>query len=103
LPVEVTRQVLDRIERLDPSFYSYHSHRRHRARSRAQGRRDRPQAIRASMHGVHSPTMARGPSTGVSSSGSGVATVSGLCYGTKGADTGGSIRFPSGAKGNPRE
>ncbi len=33
--------------------------------------------------------------TGVSSSGSGVATASGLCYGSLGSDTGGSIRFPS--------
>ena len=33
--------------------------------------------------------------TGVSSSGSGVATASGLCYGSLGTDTGGSIRFPS--------
>ena len=36
---------------------------------------------------------------GVSSSGSGVATASGLCYGAIGTDTGGSIRFPSGANG----
>jgi amidase len=33
--------------------------------------------------------------TGVSSSGSGVATALGLCYGSLGSDTGGSIRFPS--------
>ncbi len=33
--------------------------------------------------------------TGVSSSGSGVATSSGLCFGSLGSDTGGSIRFPS--------
>jgi amidase len=33
--------------------------------------------------------------TGVSSSGSGVATAAGLCYGSLGTDTGGSIRFPS--------
>ena len=32
---------------------------------------------------------------GGSSSGSGVATASGLCYGSTGSDTGGSIRFPS--------
>ncbi|MCX7228335.1 MAG: amidase [Burkholderiales bacterium] len=34
---------------------------------------------------------------GVSSSGSGVAPAAGLCYGAIGTDTGGSIRFPSGA------
>lgn len=34
---------------------------------------------------------------GVSSSGSGVAAAAGLCYGAIGTDTGGSIRFPSGA------
>ncbi|MBW2229494.1 MAG: amidase [Deltaproteobacteria bacterium] len=33
--------------------------------------------------------------TGVSSSGSGVATATGLCFGSLGTDTGGSIRFPS--------
>jgi amidase len=33
--------------------------------------------------------------TGVSSSGSGVATAGGLCFGSLGSDTGGSIRFPS--------
>lgn len=33
--------------------------------------------------------------TGVSSSGSGVATAAGLCFGAVGTDTGGSIRFPA--------
>jgi amidase len=37
--------------------------------------------------------------TGVSSSGSGAATAAGLCYGSLGSDTGGSIRFPSAACG----
>ncbi len=37
--------------------------------------------------------------TGVSSSGSGVATAAGLCFGAIGTDTGGSIRFPSNANG----
>jgi amidase len=37
--------------------------------------------------------------TGVSSSGSGVATAAGLCFGSIGSDTGGSIRFPSAANG----
>ena len=32
---------------------------------------------------------------GVSSSGSGVATAAGLCFGSLGSDTGGSIRFPA--------
>lgn len=36
---------------------------------------------------------------GASSSGSGVATAAGLCYGSIGSDTGGSIRFPSAANG----
>jgi amidase len=36
---------------------------------------------------------------GSSSSGSGVATAAGLCYGSLGSDTGGSIRFPSAANG----
>jgi amidase len=38
--------------------------------------------------------------SGASSSGSGVATAAGLCYGSLGSDTGGSIRFPSAANGN---
>jgi amidase len=37
--------------------------------------------------------------TGVSSSGSGVATAAGLCFGSLGSDTGGSIRMPSYACG----
>lgn len=37
--------------------------------------------------------------TGASSSGSGVATAAGLCYGALGSDTGGSIRLPSSANG----
>ncbi|MCQ4159300.1 amidase [Roseomonas sp. GC11] len=37
--------------------------------------------------------------TGASSSGSGVATAAGLCYGALGSDTGGSIRFPCAANG----
>ena len=37
--------------------------------------------------------------TGASSSGSGAATAAGLCYGSLGSDTGGSIRFPSSAGG----
>jgi amidase len=36
---------------------------------------------------------------GASSSGSGAATAAGLCYGSLGTDTGGSIRFPSAANG----
>lgn len=37
--------------------------------------------------------------SGASSSGSGVATAAGLCFGSLGSDTGGSIRFPSNANG----
>lgn len=37
--------------------------------------------------------------SGVSSSGSGVATAAGLCYGSLGSDTGGSIRLPSSMNG----
>ena len=37
--------------------------------------------------------------SGASSSGSGVATAAGLCYGCLGSDTGGSIRFPAAACG----
>ncbi len=47
------------------------------------------------------PTNPWGPSlwSGASSSGSGVATAAGLCFGSLGTDTGGSIRFPSAANG----
>ena len=37
--------------------------------------------------------------TGVSSSGSGVATAAGMCFGSLGSDTAGSIRFPSACNG----
>jgi amidase len=37
--------------------------------------------------------------TGLSSSGSGVATAAGLCFASLGSDTGGSIRFPAAANG----
>jgi amidase len=37
--------------------------------------------------------------SGASSSGSGVATAAGLCFGSIGTDTGGSIRYPSAANG----
>ncbi|MFC2085658.1 amidase [Bacteroidota bacterium] len=37
--------------------------------------------------------------SGVSSSGSGVATAAGLCFGSIGTDTGGSIRYPSASNG----
>ncbi|MGI9283992.1 MAG: amidase [Pseudomonadales bacterium] len=37
--------------------------------------------------------------TGVSSSGAGVATAAGMCFGALGTDTGGSIRFPAAANG----
>ena len=43
--------------------------------------------------------------SGVSSSGSGVATAAGLCFASIGSDTGGSIRFPAAAtnRGNGRD
>jgi amidase len=53
----------------------------------------------------HHPTIAppvnpeRGVLVRCPSSGSGVATAAGLCYGSLGSDTGGSIRFPSAANG----
>ena len=56
--------------------------------------------------GLHHPSFPapRNPWTpddwpGASSSGSGVATAAGLCFGSLGSDTGGSIRFPSAACG----
>ena len=57
-------------------------------------------------YGVHHPTIEPPKNpwnaaywTGVSSSGSGVATAAGLCFGSLGSDTGGSIRFPSSMNG----
>lgn len=56
--------------------------------------------------GAHHPKMPKpknpwhlGHWTGASSSGSGAATAAGLCYGSLGSDTGGSIRLPVGACG----
>jgi amidase len=56
--------------------------------------------------GAHHPKMPKpknpwhlGYWTGASSSGSGAATAAGLCYGSLGSDTGGSIRLPTGACG----
>lgn len=57
-------------------------------------------------YGVHHPSVAPPVNPwnpaywpGVSSSGSGVATASGLCFASLGSDTGGSIRFPSSMNG----
>lgn len=57
-------------------------------------------------YGVHHPDIAQPINpwhadywTGVSSSGSGVATAAGLCFGSLGTDTGGSIRSPSNCNG----
>jgi amidase len=56
--------------------------------------------------GIHHPTIEppRNPWNiahwpGISSSGSGVATAAGLCFGSLGSDTGGSIRYPSSSNG----
>ncbi|MBA3477933.1 MAG: amidase [Lautropia sp.] len=164
-PVEVTRQILDRIERLEPTLRSYVTvtadialEQARKAEVEIAGGR-----IRGPMHGVpvgikdlcetrgvkttwgstiladyvpesdctvvsrlyeagaimigklkmtegafsvHHPAV-EPPNNpwhadhwpGVSTSGSGVATAAGLCYGAIGTDTGGSIRFPSGANG----
>jgi amidase len=164
-PVEVTRQVLDRIERLDPSLHSYVTVTGDIAIEQARKAEEEigRGAIRGPMHGVpvgikdlcetkgvkttwgstiladyvpdadctvvrklfdagavmvgklqmtegayavHHPEITAPANPwhadhwpGVSSSGSGVATAAGLCYGAIGTDTGGSIRFPSGANG----
>jgi amidase len=57
-------------------------------------------------YGLHHPTIAPPVNpfnaaywTGVSSSGSGVATAAGLCFASLGSDTGGSIRFPASMNG----
>jgi amidase len=164
-PVEVTRQILDRIERLEPSLQSYVTVTGEIALEQARKAEEeigRGQ-IRGPMHGVpvgikdlcetkgvkttwgskiyadyvtdsdctvvgklyeggaimvgkvkmtegafsvHHPDVTPPVNPwhadlwpGVSSSGSGVATAAGLCYGAIGTDTGGSIRFPSGANG----
>lgn len=164
-PVELTRAMLDRIERLDPALKAYAHVTPELALAQARnaeqmiGRRQ----ILSQLHGVpiavkdlcctegvvtsagmplhrdfvpaldatvvrklreagavllgklqltegafadHHPTIAppvnpwhRDHWSGASSSGSGVATAAGLCFGSLGSDTGGSIRFPSAANG----
>jgi amidase len=164
-PVEVTRQILERIERLDPSLHSYVTVTPEIALEQARKAEEEigRGRVRGPMHGVpvgikdlcetkgvkttwgstiyasyvpdadctvvrklfdagavmvgklqmtegayavHHPEIAAPANPwhadhwpGVSSSGSGVATAAGLCYGAIGTDTGGSIRFPSGANG----
>ncbi len=123
--VEVTQAVLDRIARLDGRLKSYVTLTGDLALAEAGQADAQIAwgAIRGPLHGVpiavkdlcHTkgiPTSAgmtiHNPSidppinpwsaahwTGVSSSGSGVATAAGLCYGSLGTDTLGSIRFPS--------
>ena len=164
-PVDVTRALLERIERLDPRLRSYVTVLPSSALAQAaRAERDLGQGkARSPLHGVpiaikdlcatkgirttcgtavladwipdhdatvverlsqagavilgklkltegafseHHPSVAppvnpwsAGCWTGVSSSGSGVATASGLCYGSLGTDTGGSIRFPAACNG----
>jgi amidase len=164
-PVEVTQQMLDRIERLDPALRSYVTVTPEIALDQARKAEEEIASgrIRGPMHGVpigikdlcetkgvlttwgsrifadhvpdadctvvsklfdagaimlgkvkmtegafsvHHPDVAPPVNPwhadlwpGVSSSGSGVAAAAGLCYGAIGTDTGGSIRFPSGANG----
>jgi amidase len=164
-PVELTRSILDRIEKLDPSLLSYASVTPELALTQAAAAEGEITAgnYRGPLHGVpiavkdifntagvvtaagmtiyadnvpdhdatvvrrlrkagavllgklqntegafvnHHPkiTPPRNPwnadyYAGASSSGSGVATAAGLCFGSLGSDTGGSIRFPSAANG----
>jgi amidase len=164
-PVEVTRALLDRIEKLDGTLKSYTTvTAEHALESARKAEGELAQGIwRGPLHGVpvavkdlcdtsfaptsagtyihreymapanatvvdrlegagavilgklsmtegawagHHPKMktpqspwAEGVWTGASSSGSGVATAAGLCYGSLGSDTGGSIRLPSTACG----
>jgi amidase len=164
-PVEATRAMLDRIDRLDPELHSYRTVMRETALAEAEKAEGEIAAgdYRGPLHGVpyaakdlcftvdaptafgsvaygdwmaphestvtarlrhagavllgklhmtegavatHHPAIPQpvnpwGASrwTGVSSSGSGVATAAGLCFGSFGSDTGGSIRFPSSACG----
>lgn len=164
-PVELTRHLLDRIERVDPALHSYRSVFADRALD--QARRAEAEIARGEsrgrLHGVpiavkdlvyttglptycgstlmegwlpdydatvlrrleaagavllgklhmtefalrwHHPAWPAPANpwgadrwSGVSSSGSGVATAAGLCFGSLGTDTGGSIRFPAACNG----
>jgi amidase len=164
-PVEVTRAMLERIERLEPSLHSYALVMREQALADARQAERKVLAGEAlgPLHGVplgvkdlfwtagapaaagttihknfvpnedatvvrrlreagavvlgklqmtegafatHHPAIAEPVNpwhanhwAGASSSGSGVATAAGLCYGALGTDTGGSIRFPAAANG----
>ncbi len=162
-PIELTRAMLDRIERLDPALRSYitvtpdlamdQAARAELEITRGQSRsllhgvpiavkdlcctRDSVTTAGMAIHSDHQPgydatvverlrragavllgklhmtegaTITHHPElprpvnpwgeafwTGVSSSGSGVATAAGLCFASLGSDTGGSIRYPSAA------
>ncbi len=164
-PVEVTRTILERIERLEPQLHSYATVTAELALEQARQAEGEIQSgrYRSALHGVpiavkdlcftkgirtacgttiladwqpeidatvverfrtagavllgklqmtegafadHHPQIARPRNpwhpdhwAGASSSGSGAATAAGLCYGSLGSDTGGSIRFPSAANG----
>jgi amidase len=164
-PVELTRTMLDRIARLDPSLHSYATVTAELALAQAKQAENEitAGANRGQLHGVpiavkdicytagiataagmtihanhlpefdatvvkrlaeagavllgklqltegafvnHHPSVTppRNPwnadyYAGASSSGSGVATAAGLCFGSLGSDTGGSIRFPCSANG----
>jgi amidase len=164
-PVEVTRAILDRVDRLDPALHSYVTVTAESAMAQARKAEQEMNRgeFRGPMHGVpvgikdlcetkgicttwgttiladnvpdadctvvrklfdagaimigklhmtegaysvHHPKLQPPVNPwhadhwpGVSSSGSGVATAAGLCYGAIGTDTGGSIRFPCGANG----
>ena len=164
-PVELTRTMLDRIARLDPSLHSYATVTAELALAQAKRAENEitAGADRGQLHGVpvavkdicytagiataagmtihanhlpefdatvverlaeagavllgklqltegafvnHHPSVTppRNPwnadyYAGASSSGSGVATAAGLCFGSLGSDTGGSIRFPCSANG----
>lgn len=128
-PVEVLRAQLDRIATLDHTLHSYALVMADAAMAQAETAQAEIAAgrYRGPLHGVpiavkdlcftagfategaysdHHPSITPPCNPwhadhwpGMSSSGSGVATAAGLCYGALGSDTGGSIRFPCAANG----
>ena len=90
-PVELTEAMLGRIDSLDGRYKSYATVMADQAMASARGYNPE---FQIPLNPWNTERW-----SGASSSGSGVATAAGMCFGSLGSDTGGSIRFPAAACG----